>query len=89
MSVLDNDAYSEFRRDLHRHPEPAWCEFYTTARIVEELRKRDLTDLHVGRDALATEDRMNVPDEGELAEWERRARDAGADPDVVDELSGG
>jgi aminobenzoyl-glutamate utilization protein A len=89
MSALESDAYREFRRDLHRHPEPAWREFYTTARIVEELRQRDLTDLHVGRDALATDDRMNVPDDEELAEWERRARDAGADPAVVDELSGG
>ena len=88
MSALD-EAYREFRRDLHRHPEPAWREFYTTARIVEALRERDLTELHVGRDALATDDRMNVPDDGELDEWERRARDAGADPAVVDRLSGG
>ncbi len=89
MSALDDDAYREFRRDLHRHPEPAWREFYTTARIVAELRERDLSELYVGRDALATDDRMNVPDDDELAEWERRARDAGADPDVVDELAGG
>ena len=89
MSVLDDDAYRAFRRDLHRHPEPAWREFYTTARIVTELRERDLTELHVGPDALATDDRMNVPDEEELAEWEQRARDAGADPAIVDELSGG
>jgi aminobenzoyl-glutamate utilization protein A len=89
MSALESDAYRQFRRDLHRHPEPAWCEFYTTARIVEELRDRDLTELHVGPDALATEDRMNVPDDETLDEWERRARDAGANPDVVDRLSGG
>jgi len=89
MSALDDDAYRAFRRDLHRHPEPAWCEFYTTARIVEELRERDLSELYVGPDALATDDRMNVPDEEELAEWERRARNAGADPAIVDELSGG
>ena len=89
MSALDDDAYRSFRRDLHRHPEPAWREFYTTARIVEELRERDLTELYVGPDALATDDRMNVPDDEELAEWEQRARDAGADPEIVDRLSGG
>jgi aminobenzoyl-glutamate utilization protein A len=89
MSALTNDAYREFRRDLHRHPEPAWCEFYTTARIVEELRQRDLTELHVGRDALSTDDRLNVPDDDELAEWEQQARDDGADSDIVDDLSGG
>jgi len=32
---------------------------------------------------------MNVPDDEELAEWEQRARDAGADPEIVDHLSGG
>ena len=89
MSALDNDEYRAFRRDLHRHPEPAWCEFYTTARIVEALRERNLTDLYIGPDALATNDRLNVPDDDELAEWERRARDAGADPEIVDQLSGG
>ena len=89
MSALKSDEYRAFRRDLHRHPEPAWCEFYTTARIVDALRERQLTDLHIGPDALATDDRMNVPDDDELAEWEQRARDAGADPEIVDRLSGG
>ena len=89
MGVLDNDEYRTFRRDLHRHPEPAWCEFYTTARIVGGLRERELTDLYIGPDALATDDRMNVPSDDELAEWEQQARDAGADPEILDQLSGG
>ena len=89
MNVLDNDGYRSFRRDLHRHPEPAWCEFYTTARIVEALRERDLTALHFGSDALAGEERLNVPNDDTLAEWEQRARDAGADSEVVDQISGG
>jgi aminobenzoyl-glutamate utilization protein A len=89
MSVLEDDEYRAFRRDLHRHPEPAWREFYTTARIVEALRERDLDALHVGPDALAADERMNVPDDEELAEWEERAREAGADPEILDQLSGG
>ena len=89
MSVLDADRYREFRRDLHRHPEPAWCEFYTTARVVEELRERDLTALHVGPDALAADERLNVPDDATLDEWLQRAREAGADPDVLEVLDGG
>jgi len=83
------DEYRAFRRDLHRHPEPAWREFYTTARIVAALRERDLTELHVGPEALATDERLNVPDDEELAEWEQRAREAGADPEILDQLSGG
>ena len=83
------DEYRAFRRDLHRHPEPAWREFYTTARIVAALRERDLTELHVGPEALATDERLNVPGDEELAEWEQRAREAGADPEILDQLSGG
>ncbi|OYR58087.1 amidohydrolase [Halorubrum halodurans] len=89
MSVQTDDEYREFRRDLHRHPEPAWCEFYTTARIVEALRERDLDALHVGPDALAEEARRNVPDDEELAKWAGRAREAGADPAILEALEGG
>ena len=84
-----DDEYRELRRDLHRHPEPAWCEFYTTARIVEALRKRDLAELHVGPDALAGDERMNVPDDDELETWSERAREAGADPEILAALAGG
>ena len=89
MSVQTDDEYREFRRDLHRHPEPAWCEFYTTARIVEALRERDLDAVHVGPDALAEDSRRNVPDEDTLETWAERAREAGADPEVLDRLVGG
>uniref|UniRef100_UPI003EB6BCC4 amidohydrolase n=1 Tax=Halobaculum sp. EA56 TaxID=3421648 RepID=UPI003EB6BCC4 len=68
--------------------EPAWCEFYTTARIVDELEKRDLTAVHYGPEVLGSE-RMNVPDDDELAEWFERAREAGAREDVLAEIEGG
>jgi aminobenzoyl-glutamate utilization protein A len=83
------------RRDLHRHPEPGWREFYTTARIVAELDRIDVDELHVGPEALAAgtdggEDRrMGVPDDEALAEWYERAREAGADEDVLSKLEGG
>ena len=86
MSVTD---LVELRRDLHRHPEPAWREFYTTARIVEELEERDLDALYVGREALAETDRVGVPEDDELDEWMARARAAGAREDVLERLEGG
>ncbi len=89
MSVHLENEYREFRRDLHRHPEPAWCEFYTTARIVESLRDRDVDEVHVGIDALGDGERRNVPDDDVLDEWLARARDAGADPALLDDLAGG
>ena len=79
----------ELRRDLHRHPEPAWCEFYTTARLVDELETRDLDALYVGPEVLSADDRMAVPDDDVLTEWFERAREAGAREDVLDRLEGG
>ncbi|WP_435066790.1 amidohydrolase [Haloplanus sp. C73] len=86
MDVADD--LLDLRRDLHRHPEPAWREFYTTARLVDELETRPLDGLYVGPEVLA-EDRRGVPDDAELDEWARLAVDAGAREDVVDRLDGG
>ncbi|WP_178916491.1 amidohydrolase [Natronomonas gomsonensis] len=88
MSTDRRSRLVALRRELHRHPEPAWKEFWTTARIVEELRSVGVDELHVGRDALG-EDRLSVPDETELAEWVDRAREAGADPDLLESMAGG
>jgi aminobenzoyl-glutamate utilization protein A len=77
------------RRDLHRHPEPAWREFYSTARIVEELERIGVDELHLGPDAIDPEYRVQVPESAEIAEWRERALEAGADPDVVDRLGEG
>lgn len=77
------------RRDLHRHPEPAWCEFYTTARLLDALGEIDLDELHIGRDVLNAADRMAVPDDQELSRWQTRAIDTGADQTVIDEMAGG
>jgi aminobenzoyl-glutamate utilization protein A len=87
MSV-DYDDLRDLRRDLHRRPEPAWREFYTTARIVEELERRPIDELYVGREVLG-EERLSVPDEDELDEWLARAREAGVREDVLEDLAGG
>lgn len=87
MSVED-DRLVELRREFHRHPEPAWREFWTTARIVEELGAIGVDELYVGREALA-DGRLAVPDDAELASWMERAEAAGADPDVLEKLQGG
>ncbi len=84
----DHDRLVELRRELHRHPEPAWTEFWTTARVVEELRRVGVDDYHVGREALA-DARLSVPDDEELETWRERAREAGADPDLLEEMAGG
>jgi aminobenzoyl-glutamate utilization protein A len=87
---MTDETLVSLRRDLHRKPEPAWREFYTTARIVEELESRvDLDELHVGRDAIATEHRMGVPGEAELREWYEQACAYDVDESVLESLEGG
>ncbi|SEH12044.1 aminobenzoyl-glutamate utilization protein A [Natronorubrum sediminis] len=86
---MSSDLIS-LRRDLHRRPEPAWREFYTTARIAAELESRvDLDELYVGSDAIASEHRLAVPDDLELAEWYEQARATGVDETTLESLEGG
>lgn len=83
------DRLVTLRRELHRHPEPAWCEFYTTARIIEAVETIGVDELLTGRDVVSEGDRLAVPDDPTLEEWQTRAIDAGADPDHVDTMAGG
>ncbi|EMA38583.1 amidohydrolase [Halobiforma nitratireducens] len=86
------DDLVELRRELHRRPEPAWREFYTTARIVDELESRfgdELAELHVGPEAIDVDNRLAVPDDAELTHAFERARETGVDEDVLESLEGG
>ncbi|SEW12361.1 amidohydrolase [Natrinema salifodinae] len=80
---------SELRRDFHRHPEPGWREFRTTARVVEELERIGVDEIAVGREVLATDERMAVPDASELEPWRERARQAGVRSDVLERTADG
>jgi aminobenzoyl-glutamate utilization protein A len=90
MTTPSHDRLVSLRREFHRHPEPAWREFWTTARIVEELDAMGVDlDVHVGRDALASDERIGVPDDTELDNWLTRARDAGAREELLETMAGG
>jgi aminobenzoyl-glutamate utilization protein A len=84
-----HDWLVDLRRELHRRPEPAWREFYTTARIVEQVQGIGVDELHIGPDALDSDARLGVPDDVELSEWADRAREAGADPELLGRMAGG
>jgi len=88
-AVQPDEVLRALRRDLHRHPEPAWCEFYTTARLIEELRSRDVDQVLYGREIHAADHRLNVPDESTRTEWLDRAREAGADEAILDAIGEG
>ena len=83
------DSYRVLRRDLHQHPEPAWCEYYTTARLLDELKSREIDDLLYGSAIHAPDARRNVPSGDTLAEWRERAREAGVKEAVLDQLGDG
>lgn len=90
MSTADFERLVELRRDLHRHPEPAWREFYTSSRIVEELERIGVDELYVGTEAIDPAYRWGIDES--TASFEQFADQAiadGADPDLVDELSDG
>jgi aminobenzoyl-glutamate utilization protein A len=87
--TVDRDRLVELRREFHRRPEPAWCEFWTTARVVEEIERIGVDDLTLGPDLHGDGARINVPPETERDRWVERARDAGAREDLLDRMAGG
>ena len=89
MAESIRERLPELRREFHRYPEPGWCEFYTTHRLVEELRAIGVDELAVGPEAYDPDDRMAIPPQKRLDEWFDRARDRGADPDLLDAMDGG
>ncbi|WP_458206954.1 amidohydrolase [Haladaptatus sp. NG-SE-30] len=83
------DRLVELRRELHRHPEPAWREFWTTCRIVDELETIGVDELYIGPEVLDEDERMAVPDDAELGRWYEQARQEGAREDILEQLEGG
>ncbi|MQA01170.1 MAG: amidohydrolase [Streptosporangiales bacterium] len=76
------------RRDLHRHAEPGWMEFRTTARIVTRLRALGWR-VRWGKDLYAGVDRLGVPSADELAAGYERAVADGADVELLEPMAGG
>lgn len=79
----------DLRRRLHRRPEPAWREFYTTSLIVDELERRGVEDVFVGAEAIELEERLGVPNPEQLRDWHDRARRNGAREDILERTEGG
>ncbi|WP_336338931.1 amidohydrolase [Haloarcula brevis] len=89
MNESQQERLRSFRRDLHSYPEPAWREFYTTSRIVDELERIGVDRLHIGQEVVEADARMAVPDDEELDAWRAKARDADAREDVLEAADGG
>jgi aminobenzoyl-glutamate utilization protein A len=76
------------RRDVHRHAESAWTEFWTTSLIARRLIDLGY-ETQIGRNVCAADARMGVPGDDRLDEGVRRAASQGADPQLLDAMRGG
>lgn len=77
-----------WRRELHRNPQPAWLEFFATSFIAEKLSEWGY-DLLLGKDVVAADQRLVLPDPETLdAEW-KRALKAGASEKFLAPAKGG
>jgi aminobenzoyl-glutamate utilization protein A len=88
VSTKETSRLIRLRRDLHEHPELGWCEFYTTARIVEELERIGVDELHVGPEMLV-EERFRPPEPETVERARERAREAGVDESLLADLGDG
>ena len=67
----------EWRRTLHRCPQPSWLEFFATAFVAEKLSGWGY-DVRQGRDVVAEDKMLLLPGPEKLQEEYDRALDAGA-----------
>jgi len=83
------DHLIELRRDLHERPEPAWREFYTTARILDELEGIGVDEIEYGNDVHSDAHRKAVPDHQDIERWRERALEHGVPEERLEGMEGG
>ena len=77
-----------FRRSLHRYPEPGWCEYLTTAQLVEALGALNF-DVEFGPTIHTVDERLGVPNGEVLSIYKQKALERGADLKVIDVIGNG
>lgn len=77
-----------FRRDLHHHPEVAWTEYRTTARLIERMERAGITVLY-GEKIHDRAQQKQLPDAETDAACLARAEADGASPELLRQLAGG
>ncbi len=76
------------RRDLHKHAEPAWTEFYTTALLAKKLMSLGY-EVELGEKVIRKDSMMGLPKADILKRQTEWALAEGADPALVAQMTGG
>jgi aminobenzoyl-glutamate utilization protein A len=76
------------RREVHRHAESAWTEFWTTSYIAKRLAEFGYNVL-IGPDVCCDSARMGVPPDAVVEQHRLRALDQGDDADLLKVMRGG
>jgi aminobenzoyl-glutamate utilization protein A len=82
------ERLADDRRNVHRHAETGWMEFWTSAFIAQRLADLGY-ETKLGRRVCAADERMGVPAADALDDGLRRAADQGASPVFLDAMRGG
>lgn len=79
---------TEIRRDLHKHAEFGWTEFWTTAYIADILEEAGY-HITIGPENFVADARMGLPSAEELEQAAERALGWGANPKHIKKMRGG
>ncbi len=85
--TITGETLTAYRRLFHRHAETGMAEFWTTARIAEELESFGLSPV-IGERVSSPEARMGVPSPDILHAAEERAAREGASPVLLKRMNG-
>lgn len=69
---------SRWRRELHKHPQPGWLEFYATGFVAEKLEQWGY-DVQLGESIISADKRLFVPEQHVLEREYQLALQAGID----------
>ena len=75
---MDRAELVALRREVHAHPEPAFCEVRTAATVLAHLRKLP-AQVRTGSAAMRRDGIPAYPDEATLHQFAARAVDSGSD----------
>lgn len=79
---MKNDDVIALRRDIHRHAELGFVEYYTASRVASLLSELPVR-VRTGEEAIRIDGVVNYPSKAMRSEWAERAIAAGADAERV------